>query len=435
MKLKKMISLLLVICMVIPISINNLSVYASNSIPEDYNIRWRFESNRFDENGNVHINQDWVGSVQFDNTVYKEGNYSAYFDGSTVIYSWWSANPMGDGLYNLSDLGTNNQITVSSLVRIEEDVSQGIWEFLTSYNAGLYIEYNAFDKKIHMDFMGTQLQSSEVIEIGEWYLVTYIWDGDDVKLYINGKISASDSYLESININSGYKEALWVIGNRGFNGFIDDMVIYGRELTPTEIETMYNSYFPEEITQHTVSFDVDGGTPVPTQTVDYNGKATRPVPAPTKTGHTFDGWYTDGSFTTDFDFENTPITQDTSVFGKWDINQYTVAFNSQGGSPVASQTRDFNTLLTPPEEPVKTGYSFGGWYKDVGYFNQWIFATDVVTGNTTLYGKWNINQYTVSFNVDGGSPVANQTIDHNGKAISPVPPTKTGYTFGGWYTD
>jgi uncharacterized repeat protein (TIGR02543 family) len=85
---------------------------------------------------------------------------------------------------------------------------------------------------------------------------------------------------------------------------------------------------------------------------------------------------------------------------------------------------------------TKTGYTFGGWYKDSALGAAWDFYTDTVTATITLYAKWNINQYTATFNADGGAPApAQQTVNHGGKVNAPADMTKTGYTFGGWYKE
>jgi uncharacterized repeat protein (TIGR02543 family) len=78
--------------------------------------------------------------------------------------------------------------------------------------------------------------------------------------------------------------------------------------------TLYAKWTP--IPKYTVSFDVDGGSAVPAQTIVQNGKAVEPSP-PTKVGHTFAGWYTDKMYTSTFDFANTNIISNTPVYAKW----------------------------------------------------------------------------------------------------------------------
>ncbi|WP_158386095.1 InlB B-repeat-containing protein [Clostridium aceticum] len=180
------------------------------------------------------------------------------------------------------------------------------------------------------------------------------------------------------------------------------------------------------INSYTVTFVDWNSTVLKTETVEHGSSATAPT-NPSRTGYSFTGW-------SPSDFSN--ITANTIITAQYSINSYTVSFDSVGGSAVAGTTQDFGSVITAPVDSTREGYTFSGWYKDIGLINQWNFATDVVTEDITLYAKWNINQYTVSFDIAGGSLVSNQTVDYNQKAIRPDPdPTKAGFNFGGWYKD
>ncbi len=174
----------------------------------------------------------------------------------------------------------------------------------------------------------------------------------------------------------------------------------------------------------TVTFDTDGGGEVVAQTVDYNGKATKPAD-PAKDGYAFAGWY-NGVAT--FDFETT-ITADVTLKAHWTINAYTVSFNTDGGSIVAAQTVDYNGKATKPADPEKEGYDFAGWYNGETVFD---FET-AIKANTTLKAHWTIKTFTVTFDTDGGGEIATQTVNYNRFAIKPAEPTKEGYAFAGWY--
>jgi uncharacterized repeat protein (TIGR02543 family) len=126
--------------------------------------------------------------------------------------------------------------------------------------------------------------------------------------------------------------------------------------------------------------------------VAVNATATVPTPAPTRTGYTFAGWYSDAGLTTSFNFA-TPITVDITLFAKWIINTYIVSFDSNGGTSVPSQTVAFNTTATQPPAPTQAGYSFAGWYSDAGLANAVSFATPI-TANVTLFAKWALPSYT-----------------------------------------
>lgn len=109
------------------------------------------------------------------------------------------------------------------------------------------------------------------------------------------------------------------------------------------------------------------------------------------------------------------------------IGAYTVTFQSEGGSEVASQIRA-NTPADRPADPTKEGYTFIGWYKGE---SEWDFETPV-TPDLTLTAKWQLNQYTITFDTAGGSEVPSITQDYGTAITPPAAPTRTGYTFAGW---
>ncbi|WP_312884318.1 InlB B-repeat-containing protein [Paenibacillus xylanilyticus] len=188
------------------------------------------------------------------------------------------------------------------------------------------------------------------------------------------------------------------------------------------------------INSYTVNFESNGGTAVDDQSVQYGELATAPVD-PTKEGHTFAGWFTDSGLSQAIDFNNTAVTTDLTLYAKWTINSYTVNFESNGGTAIGEQSVQYGELATAPVDPTKAVHIFAGWYTDSGLSQAFDFANTVVTGDLTLYAKWNANQYTVSFNTLGGSAVADVAVEYGKKLSAPVSPSRSGFTFAGWYTD
>ncbi len=175
---------------------------------------------------------------------------------------------------------------------------------------------------------------------------------------------------------------------------------------------------------------------------------------PVKEGYTFEGWYYDG---VKFDF-STPVTKDMTITAIWSENNnaelpgpgtvltYTVKFDSNGGSEVASQTVEENDTLTEPTNPTRSGYTFAGWYLGETKFD----FTTKITANITLVAKWTkveekentsssttnketVTKYTVKFNYGYSNKVTSKSVE-KGKTVSkPSNPTRSGYTFLGWY--
>ncbi|MBO4425592.1 MAG: InlB B-repeat-containing protein [Clostridiales bacterium] len=220
-----------------------------------------------------------------------------------------------------------------------------------------------------------------------------------------------------------------------FTGWYADIDLtepYDFDLPVTSDITLYAGW---DLNSYTVTFNANGqGTAPDAQDIYYGYSATEPE-APSATGYTFGGWYTDSGCVNLYDFSSA-VTTDITLFAKWTLNTYNVTFNANGhGSAPAAQTISHGSKVNKPADPSVTGYTFGGWYTDSACKNSYNFDS-AVTSDVTLYAKWTINTYTVTFNANGhGSAPAAQTIDYGSKATKPTNPSVTGYTFGGWYTN
>lgn len=182
-----------------------------------------------------------------------------------------------------------------------------------------------------------------------------------------------------------------------------------------------------------VSFNTNGHGTAPTrQTVELNGKATKPAD-PTAEGYVFRGWYTTAACTTEFDF-NTPIAADTTLYAKWD-EIYTVTFNVGGhGTAPTPQKVENGSKATKPENPTAKGWRFDGWYTDEKCTARYDFDK-AVTANTTLYAKWT-QLFTLTFETNGGTKIDSvEAPDGSLVYLGSYKPTKSGYYFVGWYTD
>ena len=137
---------------------------------------------------------------------------------------------------------------------------------------------------------------------------------------------------------------------------------------------------------HKVTFDTDGGSPVPDdQQVVDGDNATRPETDPTKDGYTFQGWTDESGNPYDF---SSPVTGPMTLKAQWKLNSYPVTFDSTGGSNVPSQTVNHGSRATRPANPTRAGYTFAGWVDSSG--NPYDFSTPV-TGPITLRATWTAN--------------------------------------------
>jgi len=118
--------------------------------------------------------------------------------------------------------------------------------------------------------------------------------------------------------------------------------------------------------------------------------------APTKEGYTFEGWYSDSNFTNYVSEITIGSIGNLTLYAKWNINSYTLSFNSNGGSPVTAITQDYATTVSKPTDPTKVGYTFAGWYSDSNLSTAYTFTT-MPAEDITLYAKWNINSYNINY--------------------------------------
>lgn len=234
------------------------------------------------------------------------------------------------------------------------------------------------------------------------------------------------------------------VSNKGltFLGWMDDNrhVLWDFDKDRVIDNTHLSAQWVNALELFTITFDSNGGSPVAQQTVQALQLISQPG-LPTKNNFIFEGWYKDPFFTSAWNFGSDKVVENITLYAKWNttiVNKYTVTFNSNGGSSVASQTVNSDQLIIQPTQPGKSGSVFAGWYKDPDLTIVWDFGKDKVVDNITLYAKWNTgasNNYTVTFNTDGGSNVKTQNVVLNGLVSRPANPTKDGYTFGGWYKE
>lgn len=152
---------------------------------------------------------------------------------------------------------------------------------------------------------------------------------------------------------------------------------------------------------------------------------------PTATGYTFQNWTTETAGVTVSDDGKTVTipknhTGAVELVANFKINQYTITFNTDGGTDVAAITKDYGATVGEVTAPTKTGYTFAGWDKQI--------PATMPAENMTITASWTINQYTITFDTAGGTAIAPITQDYSTNVTAPADPTKTGYTFAGWDT-
>ncbi len=189
----------------------------------------------------------------------------------------------------------------------------------------------------------------------------------------------------------------------------------------------------------TVSYEVYGGSACEAVTVQVDS-VYGTLPTTTWSGYSFDGWYREATYTGNQVSPTDIITVGHTLYAKWTS---TINLDQQGGSGGSANIKGtYNVAMPEAVAPTRMGFAFGGYYSGTNgsgtqYYSDNMSSNhvwDLVNG-TSLYAKWTVAKYTLYYNANGGSVSASEQIIEFGTNVTLQTPTKTGYTFLGWYMD
>lgn len=189
------------------------------------------------------------------------------------------------------------------------------------------------------------------------------------------------------------------------------------------------------------------GTPWAPQEIPYNGILSKPTEDPTRPGYTFNGWYLDPEGTEGCFNENGHyvVTTDMVIYAGWKQNDYWLVYHNVEDASNANQFHSYKIhygdVIQEPEDPIREGYTFQGWYLDKACTEPAAFPITVGEKQVDLYAKW-VQAVTVTFNLNGGTSAdsadgSNFTVQVpvGSTLTAPATPSKAPYTFVGWYAD
>ncbi len=242
-----------------------------------------------------------------------------------------------------------------------------------------------------------------------------------IQLDTNGTTSVSEIVKSGGKITKpadpskeGYTFAGWLYGD----------VFWNFETDTVSSDITLKAKF--EKNSYTITFT--NGDSVSEVNISHGAKITEPE-KPTRENYIFLGWYNGDAA---WNFETDKVLESINLTAKWqEATVYTVMFDSDGGSPVSTQSVYKNGTVTQPATITKKDHDFAGWFLGD---TEWNFAENKVTSNLTLTAKWTpYPTYTVSFNSDGGTEVLPQYIVEGYTAAEPTAPSKVNHKFDGWY--
>lgn len=235
------------------------------------------------------------------------------------------------------------------------------------------------------------------------YTITYAANGGDTTP--SAQTSYGNVTLASAITRAGYKFGGWKIGSTTYAA--------GATYNLTSDATATAQW-----SAYTVSYNAHGGSAC------ESGSGTVTLPTTTRTGYTFNGWYTKASGGTKVGNAGASYspTATITLHAQWTVNQYTATFNANGGTGGTTKTQDYGTSLTAPTV-TRTEAAFTGWSPSV--------PSTMPAENKTYTAQWTVNQYTATFNANGGTGGTTKTQDY-GTALTAPTVTRTGYTFARW---
>ena len=330
--------------------------------------------------------ENTAGGATYGGGIFAEGTLT--IEGHAEVDKGCSA-AVGSGIY--MKVGSN--FLVSQNLYANGGVIAGEVVLNNSSNYGATLKITGSDEGV-TEFKGSVLNNNGIIEKGTF-------TGEVTN---NGTITGG-VFTGTVNNNGIIKKA-----DDGTGPDFTGTVINGEDGTIAEGVSIPNLKF-------IVTFDNEGTKT--TETIAKGDKLTAPT-TQTKEGYRFGGWYYDNNGgKAKWDFDTDTVTRAMTLTAKW-VQTYTVAFDTNGGSAVAPVTVDTGSTVTKPADPTKSGYTFGGWYKDSTLQTPWDFANGTVTADTTLYAKWTANPPAPSYDDPDPTYAVSAPAAENGKiAVSP----------------
>lgn len=253
------------------------------------------------------------------------------------------------------------------------------------------------------------------------------------------RIAIGDPITTSgIELPTTYENGTKKFNFHGWKSALDGKVL--DDLGKASKETIFYADWTEE-PYFTVSYDVGGHGQVPQPVQLYEGSL---IPNPgdlTEEGWIFEGWFADSKKKNRFDFENTSIENNTTVYAKWSKKEYTITYKNLEGATYNEKdypkSYDIETTFVL-KHPQKTGFDFENWYYDSTFTNVATQISEGTTGDLTLYAKWNEKQFVVTY-IAGQYGIGNMdpVIKKYGHAIdlSKDSYIRPGYVQSGWATE
>ncbi|MBQ2204390.1 MAG: InlB B-repeat-containing protein, partial [Lachnospiraceae bacterium] len=368
-----------------------------------------------------------------DNTYKTKFDFNSPITKDTVIYAKWTIKK-----YNVSFVSTISNVAIREEIATQSvaykatasapNVSYEGWTFVGWFTDTTYT--TAFD-------FNNNLITKDTVVYAKWninyYTVNFVSTISEVKVD-----SQKVPYMSTVSEPKTIE-----VNDYDFKGWYEDDAYTKRfdfaTGKITKDTTLYAKYVKKGTVEYIVTKISEFEPKISTYSLAKGEKITRPASPSKVDGYTFIGWYANEARTIAFTFGE-EVKSNVTMYAKFEINKYKVSFvstvsNTAITNAIETQTVVYKGTVSEPKLSHE-GYKFDGWYISDKYLTKFDFAKDLITKDTTLYAKWTINTYTVTFvSTISEVKVDSQKVVYNGKVTEPQTIEVTGYDFKGWYED
>ena len=411
-----------------------IALYTNDNIDKDYEIGFTVKEYGTQVNENATIMNTKNEAAGFPGLVFRRNKN----ENKLLLQSRKSSSANEEKKYEISDI-LNKKIVIS---RIDGDIYISIDgatnEFVNSQYRSVFSRTVWFGANPTAE-TGTTAQRFFIGEIADMYIRFGDYSDNPVRKVIFD-VNDDVSPTSAIFVNNGFKIGTLPTPTYEGHTFIGwyDAPTGGNLITENERINSDKVYYAHWVSDNNylIELDANGGIVSPDYVeIAKNTAVGNSLPTPTRTGYTFDYWYSEG----DVEITSaTVVTKDDTYYAHWTINNYTVTFDDGYGNVIMTLTRDYNEFLGSPLPTASKPYhTFIGWFTEASGGTQ-VTEQTRVTGADTYYAHWEISSHTVTFNAhEGTSSVNSLSVTHGssiGTANMPTA-TYTGHYFDGWWTE
>ncbi len=387
-------------------------------------------------------------------------------DGDTYTLRGWYRTHSGTEFYGLTDITATNMPAADLILHafweknpdIEVELP-GIKKVLNN-SAG---EEEAFGEEVTFNFIAVMNEQQLPSDIASVTL-----DATESEKTLTMTVIMTDAQYDRFEAGTPVylyevrgSDNVWIYDNARYAIYYGDSALTIKDRANADVTEIV---FENQQAPYLVSYDLDGGlinesrTVVP-NIVDFADADLLPAEEPHKDGYTFECWKLGATEVGEETTYSSLVENDRSVTGitlvaQYSENEYTVAYDLNGGKISGSATYPDNTVtwtesgLLPPENPTRSGYNFTGWKKDTMTVNNEMTYAEVVNGDSgteeiTLQAQWTPSggggggtlRYTLTYETNGGSEIAKETHNSGTTVKLEKKPERDGYIFDKWYSD